>query len=106
MTTIKYTHKDGTFRYEAKGHAEYAKAGEPDIVCSAVSAMNCLLAELVQRAQHTEPPEISVEPGKVRIACTPRNFERMRLHIQFEAVLLGLQMIAEEYPDYVRVEIV
>ena len=82
-----------------RGHAQAAPSGH-DIVCAGVSAIAfALLAYLEQNAEHdTYPPEI--EPGTMDIFVV-QDDEGIRA--AFEMAILGLEQIANHYPQYVEI---
>lgn len=108
MTRITYAVNGVNVLFTAVGHAEYARPGEPDIVCAAVSALISLLAELVTRAHADDklrkPPIICLEPGNVQITVVPRRMFLMELREQFGVIMIGLEMLAEQYADHVYIQ--
>lgn len=107
MTTIRYSDNGDVLSFSATGHAEYARKGEPDIVCASVSAFTCLLASLVSEAyaaeKMVEPMTIQLDAGNVQIICSPKRRYYDELRGQFRVIMTGLQMLAEQYSNHVRV---
>ena len=85
------------------GHAGYAPAGQ-DIVCAAVTILSYALGGMLLRAQSEgllrEPPVVDMQPGDITVACAPKN-ERV-VRAMWDTALLGMQMVAHEYPRNVR----
>ena len=93
MITIRYNPRRQELRLD--GHANYAPRGQ-DIICAAVSAnLYTLLANLPAKAARTAV----WRPGKVRICAAGRRAART-----FSMVLRGLQVIADQYPEYVHIQ--
>ena len=85
-------------RIEIKGHAGYAPPGQ-DIVCAGISA---LVQTLVQSIEELTQDKIQyvMEPGTVYIKHGDLSECAQTL---VDAFFIGAQMIADEYPDNVRV---
>ena len=88
----------------ADGHAGYAEEGR-DIVCAGVSALCCTLGqqllEFEQLGLLEEEPVVILKPGKIRLSCQPKRKARVRTECLFRAMVNGLEMLAESYPDYI-----
>ena len=80
-----------------KGHAHYAEPGK-DIVCAGVSA---LVQTLIQSIEELTADKIqySMQPGPVDI-----KFRDLSEHAQLlvNSFFVGIDMIASEYPDNVK----
>lgn len=81
-----------------KGHAGYSEPGK-DIVCAGVSA---LVQTLVQSIENLTDDKIHycISPGMAHI-----NFRNLseKSKTLFDSFFIGVLMIAEEYPDNVRI---
>lgn len=86
--------KDGIV---VEGHAGYSPPGS-DIVCAAVSALLQTTARSI-RDLTTDHIECQLEPGKGIVRYEDLS-ERGQLLI--DSFFIGICMIADEYPDYVR----
>lgn len=85
------------------GHTGYADPGE-DIVCAGVSALAVTaLIGLKRVAQH--PHEGKATAGKMYCKLLPGGTPDSAARAQaiLETAVLGLQDIAKDYPEYVRV---
>lgn len=88
-------------RHEAgitiNGHAHYAEAGK-DIVCAGISA---LVQTLIQSIEELTADKIqySMSPGTVDIKFGNLSEQAQLLVSSF---FVGAQMIADEYPDNVK----
>lgn len=93
---IEIRHDGG--KVTVKGHANYAEPGQ-DIVCAAISTLSQvfvasveeLTAALIKTAQTGGYMEIVIEESTERA------------QVLLDSFLLGCRMIADEYPDNVRV---
>lgn len=94
MIEIRHTPE----KIEITGHANYAEPGK-DIVCAAVSTLAQTLAESLEQltpdsvGYHMQPGFMKIIHGTLsdRGACLVKSF------------LIGVKMVAEQYPDYVKV---
>lgn len=82
----------------AFGHADYAERGK-DIVCAAVSALctsfaNTLLTYGVPRAS------IRIKDGDFMVNATISQ-NQAQCEGAYDTIVIGLSLIAEEYPDHV-----
>lgn len=81
------------------GHAGFAPPGQ-DIVCAGVTALVRTLALALGRSEPAEDIFIDIEPGRAV-------FEYEKLtdagKIHAGSFLIGMNWLAETYPDYVQV---
>ena len=80
------------------GHANYAEAGK-DIVCAAVSTLAQTLIASIEELT-TDEIHYSISPGKVDIE---HGHLSEAAHTLIDAFFVGIRMIADEYPDFVRI---
>lgn len=81
------------------GHANYAESGK-DIVCAAVSILAQTLVVSLMKLT-ADSIYYDLEPGHMEIyhgALSDRGEHLMR------SFLIGVNMVAEQYPEYVNVE--
>lgn len=108
MTEIKYRHKSKSFELTVTGHAEYSKNKEPDIVCSAISALVSTLgskiSELEEKNVFQMCPKIILESGNAVIKARVRETAKSKVQNYFELTAHGLELIALEYPENVSFE--
>ena len=92
---IKVQHHSGGITLN--GHANYAPIGQ-DIVCAGVST---LVQTLIQSIEELTADEIEYDmsPGTVDIKFGNLS-EQAQLLI--DSFFIGLNFLADEYPDYVR----
>lgn len=85
-------------RITVSGHAEYAEPGK-DIVCAAISTLTQVLIASVEE----------LTAAKIKTAQTSGYMEIVieesteRAQVLLDSFLLGCRMIADQYPDNVRV---
>ena len=94
---IVITRKDNDITIE--GHANYAPIGQ-DIVCAGVST---LVQNLIQSIEilTSDTIKYDMKPGEVHI-----NFEKSlskQALILIDSFFIGVQAIAREYPNYVKI---
>lgn len=85
-------------RITVSGHAGYAEAGK-DIVCAGVTALTMSLVKSLNDLTE-DKIEYEISPGRVDIHCGNLS-EAGRLLV--DSFFIGICLIAEEYPDNVRV---
>lgn len=86
------------YKISVKGHASYDEHGK-DIVCAAVSA---LFQTLIASVEELTPDTIEgeIQPDNSRIELLTMSDVSKCL---FSSFVIGVEMIAENYPDNVRV---
>lgn len=93
---IEIRHDGG--KVTVKGHANYAEPGQ-DIVCAAISTLTQVFIASVEE----------LTAAKIKTAQTGGYMEIVieesteRAQVLLDSFLLGCRMIADEYPDNVRV---
>ena len=95
----------GLYALSIRGHACYAPHGA-DIVCAAVSTLGYNFAAAVQQL-YTEgaldgPPRIREEEGSLCVLGCADKAHGAALAQTYETVKVGLQLLAESYPEHVR----
>lgn len=88
--------KDGI---EIHGHAGYAETGK-DIVCAGVTALTQTLIRSMQGLTR-DKVEYEVSPGRADIQYGDLSEEGKLL---VDSFFIGICQIADEFPDYVRIE--
>lgn len=85
-------------RITISGHAHYAEPGK-DIVCAGVSTLAQTLIEAIERLTGDEISYV-ISPGAVDIEYGNLSAGAQLL---MDSFFVGVEMIANEYPDNVRV---
>ncbi|SCH61610.1 Predicted ribosomal protein [uncultured Ruminococcus sp.] len=80
------------------GHAGYAEPGK-DIVCAAVSALLQTFIESVDK-QTTGKLKCDIRAGNALVRYGNLSAD---VKLLLDSFFIGVQMIADAYPDYVRV---
>lgn len=92
---ITINHSDGCIKIE--GHAGYAAHGQ-DIVCAAISTITQVFIASVEDLT-TDNLKSDIRAGNAVIEYG--NLSE-RAQVLMDSFFVGIQMIADEYPDYVR----
>ena len=106
--TTKHNFDERVLCIEANGHAGYAEAGK-DIVCASVSILLYTLArsiiELHRKWTFEEEPTIELTEGDAIIKCKCDDYGIFTAAYQnFEMIEDGFDLLANNYPQYVRLE--
>lgn len=90
--------------FEMEGHAGYAPVGQ-DIVCAAASALACtLIAHITAIVPTQDVLECERSIGKcVLHVYPPKRKLRHRCRIVYAAIREGLELLAEKYPENIRI---
>lgn len=101
MVEIKFKPKELSLSVE--GHAGQAEKGK-DIVCAAVSILFYTLAQSVIDSTEMleEEPVINIEDGNGTVSCKPKQTFLGTIQRTYWTVLEGLQLVADEYKEYVN----
>lgn len=99
---INITFKPKTLELEINGHAGQDEKGK-DIVCAAISALFYTLAQALCESEEmlAEEPTIKEEDGNGYLCCKPKKEFEGNITRSYWTILIGLQMIANEYKEYV-----
>lgn len=101
MTKIEWLELKDICYIRVEGHAEYNPGN--DIVCAAVSALMQTLYAGLDGVCHASAGEKHEDGMMVVVVYTDRENEKA-VHTLFQSILLGLQLIAGEYPEHVQIE--
>lgn len=85
-------------RIKISGHAGYAEPGK-DIVCAAVTALTQTLIQSIENLTD-DKIEYRISPGKVEVEY--RNLSEKSKTL-VDSFFVGICLIAEEFPEYVKV---
>lgn len=103
MTNIRFDSKNLELNIE--GHAGYAEKGK-DIVCSAVSILFYTLVESLESSGFlVKPLEKEVRDGSVRLMVHGKGAFTANIQLMFWQTMNGFELLANDYPDYVKLEI-
>jgi uncharacterized protein YsxB (DUF464 family) len=99
---INITFKPKTMELAVYGHAGHGKKGK-DIVCSAISTLFYTLGEALYESAEMleEAPIFKDEEGDGYLACTPKEEYEGNIARTYWTILVGMQMVAEQYPKNV-----
>lgn len=102
MVRAKYTVNENTHTLVLLGHAGFAEYGK-DIVCAGISALVQALIGWIEESYY-KAKCISIDPkdGEVIICCDGGE----DLAAVFHMASIGLEQIADSYPDHVQIDII
>lgn len=100
MTKIEWLREGEIFYIRAEGHAGYQPGH--DIVCSAISVLMQTLYAGLDGICDAATQERH-DSGRMEILCYAAEGKKREISAVFESILLGLTLLAEEYPEYVQV---
>ena len=112
MTKITYSIHGPVLYLRAEGHAGGAPRGQ-NIICAGVSAITMALLNILvnddaeDRAEVNTKYRINEERGLLSIRAKPAvaaKFDRVKVKAYFKMAVIGLQALAQEYPDEITVE--
>ena len=94
-------------RITIQGHA---RSGEPghDLVCAGASTLAYTLAANVTNLEaqgHARNVIMKLEPGDAEISCSVRGGAMAIVARIYEAVCVGFEILARDYPEYISYEI-
>ena len=108
MIRVKFDMID--FVLDMEGHAEAPRVGEFDLVCCAASTVGQQLLYSLENYNDThdglEKLEEGVEKGKLHIRARAKEWARVSVKSRFAYAREGMEMRADRYPEYIRVETV
>ena len=104
---INITFNPNTLELEVNGHAEQDVKGK-DIVCSAISILFYTLGQnlIDSAAMLEEAPIVRDEDGNGYIRCIPKAEYEGNVACIYRTILVGMQMVAEEYKNFVLFSVV
>jgi len=100
MIRVIVEYKNNSIKYlQVSGHAEFAEHGK-DIVCAGVSSL--LMSNVMYAQKHQFGVfEVAQEHGYVMINVEEPD---ARLNHLLEAVVEGITLMQEQYPEYIEIE--
>lgn len=85
--------------FRVRGHAGYAEAGQ-DIVCAAVSV---LVYNFINSAERFADVALDVRDRGDELSCRFPPMLNPRAKLLFDSMLFGIEQVAEQYPEHVRI---
>ena len=101
MTNIKYSPKECSITF--KGHSGYAEIGK-DIVCAGISSLFFALYRSLHDRGIVSFADLNSSEGYAQIRAYPSAKERHTCVVMFETIITGLELMAQNYPDYVKID--
>ena len=106
MTRIITQHTGKGLRLTIDGHTEYGEYGK-SILCAAVSTLGQTLGYTVERynaAKRLKSCTVEKSDGHIHIYAEPNDDAKLELATAFDTVLLGLIVLARQYPKHIKLE--
>lgn len=102
MVKATFTTDDGRYTLSVKGHANYAEYGK-DIVCAGVSSLvQALIGWLEENYDRADNVSIDTHGGGLSISAEGDE----DIKAVFQLVVVGLEQIADRYPNNVQIDII
>ena len=104
---IQVTYHRSFNRLTVTGHAGSAENGH-DLVCASASMLAyTLAANVANMADHGQVrgPILRMDEGDTEISCRPRHHLKATVTLGFDSVCVGFSLLAHDYPDFVKYEI-
>ena len=93
-------------RLTVKGHARSAEEGK-DLICAGASTLAATMAanaEYMEERGMLREKTVRLDKGDAEIQCVPVAQCRAIVRLCMESIVVGFEMLAAEYPGYIRVE--
>ena len=92
--------------FSVKGHSGYAEEGS-DIVCAGISALVITIENALCQLVKLSPAERGGEDGFLEVILAEKMTDQQMHDAQLllSALHIGLENIAQAYPDYVRLTV-
>lgn len=103
MTKIVFNRE--MHRIELSGHAGSAEAGK-DLVCAAESILTYTLLGAASEKEYHATAYVNPKEGKTCLQCYPTEEERDRCKETLRTIAVGFEFLAEQYPEFVRFEVI
>ena len=94
-------------RLTVTGHAGAAEPGH-DLVCASASMLAYTLAANVANMAdngQVREPIVKMDEGDTEISCNPRHNLKASVTLVFDSVCVGFELLAHDYPEYIKYEI-
>lgn len=102
MIRARYTAEGNTHTLTVRGHASYGEYGK-DIVCAGVSALvQALIGWAENKPYIIECVDVNEKNGEVLIECQGGE----DVAAVFYMTAIGVEMIADSYPEHVDIDII
>ena len=95
MTTVKYLITENNIELEIQGHAGFDEVGK-DIVCAAISILSQTFIGCME--EESEYCDYRIDPGYVWIQASG-----YKVVDCFKPILVGYQLLEDNYPAYIEV---
>ena len=106
MTRVYYREYYDKYLLIVEGHSAFGDKGK-DIVCSAVSILVYTLLNMLKDEEADKRLILRrevVHDGYFCVEIEPFDFSKQRTQGIVDTVIMGLALLNEEYPEYVKLE--
>lgn len=118
MTVVTSGYYDERYFFEVSGHAcrddggmpsaeECEVTGEEALACAAASILVLTAAERIERLQSEGAflnASVDIEAGYAGFDLEVREEYREEMNVIFDTVLLGFELLEENYPDFISIK--
>ena len=106
MITVRFDMVD--FWMKMDGHADAPREGEFDLVCCAASVVSQQLLHSLENFQEAHNGlskiDYEMESGHLYIRAKAKEWARAPVLGRMRYAREGMEMLAERYPEYIRIE--
>lgn len=102
MTEVKCRKEGREYTIDIEGHAGYRPG--MDIVCSAASVLGYTLINALSDIEADRVNVNTYEDGELHINIVPAEKDSEKVKIVIDTIMLGYELLAEQYPENVSVE--
>ena len=106
MTNVEFKSTDDRYIVSITGHAEFAPAGTPDIVCSACSCLTYTLLQALLKAQYNQKIAwldhmIDHKTGEFHAEIVPTAEAAAEVFAILDVISDGFALLQQQYPENV-----
>ena len=106
MTKVYYREYYDKYLLIVEGHSGFNKNGN-DIICSAISVLVYTLLNMLKDEESDERLKLRrevINDGYFCVEVEPFDFSKQRTKGIIDTVIMGLSLLNEEYPEFVKLE--
>ena len=106
MTRVYYREYYDKYLLIVEGHSEFKEKGK-DIVCSAVSVLVYTFLNMLKDEESDKRLILRrevIQDGYFCVEIEPFDFSKKRTKGIVDTIIMGLTLLNETYPDYVKLE--
>ncbi len=106
MTKVYYREYYDKYLLIVEGHSGFNKNGD-DIICSAISILVYTLLNMLKDEESDKRLKLRrevINDGYFCVEVEPFDFSKQRTKGIIDTVIMGLSLLNEEYPEFVKLE--